>query len=248
MASGDPTPVLTIWEQASISCSESSARSCEEIGDDRAQPVCPQSRPTAESARSSPESPTTSECRRSGPGKRRGAGSCPGWTVIGRSVEDRSVKQRTPSAVVSSWTPPESVSTKHASASSPRNATYDSGPVRTRSSTRDDVPRRGGAAQRRSSGGPETRAGMRCRARASAVAVAERSRSSSTSAGRWRVTSPYSPGTSPSSRQGSGRAPWRRSPTTCRSWCCRRGARGRRQFLLQPDSREPPASARRAAC
>ena len=40
----------------------------------------------------------------------------------GRSVESRSVKQRTPRTDVSSWTPPESVATKAASASSPRKS------------------------------------------------------------------------------------------------------------------------------
>ena len=46
----------------------------------------------------------------------------PSSSVTRRSVESRSVKQRTPSAVVSSCTPPESVRTKAASASSQRNS------------------------------------------------------------------------------------------------------------------------------
>ena len=48
----------------------------------------------------------------------------PDSTVIGRSVVSRSVKQRTPSADVSSWTPPESVTTTRASASRPRKERY----------------------------------------------------------------------------------------------------------------------------
>ena len=46
----------------------------------------------------------------------------PSSIVIGRSVVLRRVKQRTPSAEVSSWTPPESVRTKRAADSRPRNA------------------------------------------------------------------------------------------------------------------------------
>ena len=50
----------------------------------------------------------------------RRCGWCPGSTVTGRSVFSRSVRHGTPSTVVSSWMPPESVSTSRASAIRPQ--------------------------------------------------------------------------------------------------------------------------------
>ena len=49
------------------------------------------------------------------------AGWCRCVTVTGRSVLCRRVRHGTPSAVVSSWIPPESVRTSRAFAISPRN-------------------------------------------------------------------------------------------------------------------------------
>lgn len=46
----------------------------------------------------------------------------PWVTVIGRSVFSRSVRQGTPSAVLSSWAPPESVSTAALSSIKPMNS------------------------------------------------------------------------------------------------------------------------------
>ena len=60
--------------------------------------------------------------RRCAPARDRAACSCRARRVTGRSVVSRSVKHGTPSADVSSCTPPESVSTTRASASSPRNS------------------------------------------------------------------------------------------------------------------------------
>ena len=54
----------------------------------------------------------------------------PSSLVIRRSVFFRRVKQGTRSAVVSSWIPPESVTTAAAFASSERNCRYGSGSVR----------------------------------------------------------------------------------------------------------------------
>ena len=59
---------------------------------------------------------------RDAPGIEAEQGVRPGARVTGRSVLSRSVKHGTPRNVVSSWMPPESVSTAAASASSERNS------------------------------------------------------------------------------------------------------------------------------
>ena len=88
----------------------------------RSRRARPRVRPRAESARRSCRARRSAGTRRSAPGSRPSTVFVPSSTVTGRSVRSRSVKHGTPSADVSSCTPPESVSTNRASASSARKS------------------------------------------------------------------------------------------------------------------------------
>src|SRR5439155_516128 len=158
------------------------------------------------------------------------AGSVPtSWfvpisTVTGRSVFSRSVRQGTPSAVVSSWMPPESVSTRRASAIRARKSTYPSGS--TSFSPRGSNPA-GSRARVRGWMGNTT--GIEAATCASAQSNPESAAGSSTFAGRCRVASAY-PLRESSSRswirlsRARGRAASRESIITFPTKCTRAGS------------------------
>ena len=178
------------------------------------------------------------ESRRSGRGLGAEHGVRAELDRDGRSVESRSVKQRTPSADVSSCTPPESVSTKPASACRPRKSRYPSGRLDAtpapRAARLEPELARGAAA---CAGAPGRRSERVARARRapSTVAVEEsrgRRRAPAGAASRARS----SPGSTPSSSHGFAAAR------------ARRGARRRESIIVLPtrctSSRSIPSRAR----
>ena len=151
-------------------------------------------------------------------------------SVTGRSVLSRSVKHGTPSAVVSSWTPPESVTTAAAPACRDRNGVYGQ---RVRSSRTPGPVREPEVASRCARarvhreddgqlGGRRARA--RASSRSSSSGVVDERAAGAASRGRSRrADAQLAPG-------GGARAPRRRSPSACRSSCCRRTRSGSRSM------------------
>ncbi len=124
------------------------------------------------------------------------------WVIVmGRSVFGRTVRQGTPSIVVSSCTPPESVTTSAAPRTSERNSTYPSGSMIVRLSP---VTRPASARRPRPRGCSGTTIGT-CSLTASTASTSSRADSgSSTFPGRCSVATAYRSGRARRSFSGSG--------------------------------------------